>query len=56
MLQIAIPDLRNMKNLEIRENFALSLRFFLLIMQRFDVFLRPHSLVHAVVFSGRYQD
>jgi hypothetical protein len=45
-----------MQNLEIREDFSLSRRFFLLIIPRLDVFLRPHSPVRAVVFSSRYQD
>ena len=59
MLQIAMFDSRRLAiigNLEIREIFSLSRRFFLLMIPRFDVLLRPQSLVRAMVFSRRQRD
>ncbi len=54
-----MPDssgLRSMKNLAIREISSLSRRLFVLMIPGFDVFLRSHSLVHAMAFSHRWQD
>jgi len=47
---------RNMKNLEVLEISSLSRRLFLLMIRRFDVFLRPQSPVRAMAFSHRWQD
>jgi hypothetical protein len=43
-----------MKNLEIREIFSLSLRRFLLIIPRFDGFLRLPRLVRMAAFASRH--